>query len=316
MGRVVVLGASLMDMNLRLDRLPTPGETRLGSSFFTSTGGKGANQAVAARRAGADVAFLSAFGDDAHGRQMRDRYFDEGIDLDHARIFESEASGVALILVGDDGENLIGVSMGPNARLSPEYVDELPAEVFAAPGVFLVSLEVPLEAVIRAVERAKAGGMTVILNPAPANRALMAGDVLRFVDVLTPNTSEIRELSGRDSQEGWEAAWRASDAVLDRGAACVVATLGSEGCFVYPASDRGVPKVIKAFKVEAVDTVGAGDAFNGTLAAALSEGLPLIEAATRANAAAAIAVTKPGAQGALPFRDEIDRMVATRQTED
>ena len=164
MGRVVVLGASLMDMNLRLDRLPTPGETRLGSSFFTSTGGKGANQAVAARRAGADVVFLSAFGDDAFGLQMRDRYFDEGIDIGHARIVEAEASGVALILVGDDGENLIGVSMGPNARLSPEYIDDLPAEVFDASGVFLASLEVPIETVIRAIERAKAAGMTVVLN--------------------------------------------------------------------------------------------------------------------------------------------------------
>ena len=165
MGRVVVLGASLMDMNLRLDRLPSPGETRLGSGFFIEPGGKGANQAVAARRAGAEVVFLTAFGDDAFGRQMRDRYFAEGIDLRHARMVESEPSGVALILVGDDGENLIGVAMGANARLTPDWIDALPAEVFEPPGVFLASLEVPIETVVRAIERADAAGMTVVLNP-------------------------------------------------------------------------------------------------------------------------------------------------------
>ena len=313
MGRVVVLGASLMDMNLRLDRLPLRGETRLGSSFFTSTGGKGANQAVAARRAGADVVFLSAFGDDAFGRQMRDRYFGEGIDLRHARLVEGEPSGVALILVGDDGENLIGVSMGPNARLTPEFIDDLPAEIFDPAGVFLASLEVPIETVIRGIERAKTYGMTVVVNPAPANRALIERDALRFIDVLTPNVAEIRELAGRVFQEGADSAWRASDAMFDRGLACVVATLGSEGCMIQSAlpEPRGFPKIVEAFPVEAVDTVGAGDAFNGALAAALSEGLSLIEAATRANAAAAIAVTKPGAQGALPSRTEIDRMVSS-----
>ncbi len=195
MGRVVVLGASLMDMNLRLDRLPTPGETRLGSSFFIATGGKGANQAVAARRAGADVVFLTAFGDDAFGRQMRDRYFDEGIDLRHARLVEAEASGVALILVGDDGENLIGVSMGPNARLTPEFIDELPSDVFEPPGVFLASLEVPIETVVRGVERAHAAGMTVVLNPAPAALLLGASHVLAKVEVLTPNQSEAEALA-------------------------------------------------------------------------------------------------------------------------
>jgi ribokinase len=316
MGRVLVLGASLMDMNLRLDRLPTPGETRLGSSFFTSTGGKGANQAVAARRAGAEVVFLTAFGDDAFGQQMRDRYFAQGIDLRHARLVDSEASGVALILVGDDGENLIGVAMGPNARLTPEFIDALPADVFDPSGVFLASLEVPIETVIRGIERAKQAGMTVILNPAPASLLLGEMQLLDNVDVLTPNVAEIRELAGRGYQEGWDAAWRASGALFDRGLANAVVTLGADGCFVQ-STPEGVPTMIKAYEVEAIDTVGAGDAFNGALAAALAEGLDLVRAATRANAAAAIAVTKPGAQGALPSRDEIDRMVALSQrTED
>jgi ribokinase len=298
---VIVLGASLMDMNLRLDRLPTPGETRLGSSFFTSTGGKGANQAVAARRAGAEVVFLTAFGDDAFGRVMRDRYFAEGIDLRHARLVESEASGVALILVGDDGENLIGVSMGPNARLTAGYIDDLPVDVFDPPGVFLASLEVPIDAVIRAVERAKAAGMTVVVNPAPAALLLGAMEVLASIDVLTPNQTEADALAG-------EPGGRAVDALLALGVGRVVLTRGSEGCLVV---EGGKQTTIPAHEVEAIDTVGAGDAFNGALAAALAERLSLIQAATRANAAAAIAVTKPGAQGALPSRLEIDQMVTS-----
>ncbi len=304
MGRVVVLGASLMDMNLRLDRLPTPGETRLGSTFFTSTGGKGANQAVAARRAGAEVVFLTAFGDDAFGRQMRDRYFDEGIDLRHARLVEGESSGVALILVGDDGENLIGVAMGPNARLTPEYIDELPDDVFGPSGVFLASLEVPIETVIRAIERADGAGMTVVLNPAPASSLLGAKGVLSRVDVLTPNQSEALILAGLASAEPDAI----GDALRSLGVSRVVLTLGSGGCRVFDREGRSI--AVPPCRVEAVDTVGAGDAFNGALAAALSEGLAPVEAATRANAAAAIAVTKPGAQGALPSRAEIDRMVA------
>ena len=304
MGRVVVLGVSLMDMNLRLDRLPTPGETRLGSGFFTSTGGKGANQAVAAARAGAEVSFLTSFGDDAFGRQMRDRYFAEGIDLRHVLLADSEPSGVALIFVGDDGENLIGVAMGPNARLTADYIDRLPAEVFEAPGVFLASLEVPIEAVVRGIERAKASGMTVVLNPAPAALLLGSMDVLKGVDILVPNQSEAEALANSSGDFG-----PLGGALRDLGAGRVVLTLGSAGCLLV--DDSGTVEV-PAFRVEAVDTVGAGDAFNGCLAASLAEALTLSEAATRACAAAAIAVTKPGAQGALPSRAEIDRMVSGR----
>ena len=305
MGRVVVLGASLMDMNLRLDRLPTPGETRLGSSYFTATGGKGANQAVAARRAGAEVVFLTAFGGDDHGRAMRDRYFAEGIDLRHALMAEAEASGVALILVDQVGENLIGVSMGPNARITAEFIDGLPADVFGAPGVFLASLEVPIEAVARAIERAKAGGMTVVLNPAPARALEGRSEVLSLVDILTPNFTEVSILTGCEG----EPTGPSYVAMPSVGARLVILTMGGRGCVIL---DEWPFTTIPAFEVEVVDTVGAGDAFNGTLAAALAEGLDLVEAATLANAAGAIAVTKPGAQGALPFRAEIDRMVRSR----
>ncbi len=304
MGRVVVLGASLSDMNLRLDRLPRPGETRLGSGFFMAHGGKGANQAVAAARAGAEVTFLTGFGDDEPGRAMVERYRAEGLNLDHARIAAGEASGVALILVGDDGENLIGVSMGPNAHLDPAYIDALPAAVFEAPGVLLASLEVPLETVVRAIERARTGGMTVVLNPAPAPAALVGHAILAQVDFVTPNQTEAAILAETDSHEDHDALVAA---LLGHGARGVILTLGSAGCLVADGTNRAV---VPAFRAEAVDTVGAGDAFNAALAAGLAAGMTPAAAARRANAAASIAVTRPGAQGALPTQAEIDQVLA------
>jgi ribokinase len=193
--------------------------------------------------------------------------------------------------------------------LTPHCIDELPAEVFASPGVFLASLEVPIETVGRAIERARAGGMTVVLNPAPAALLLGAKHLLSSIDVLTPNQSEAESLAGRSSARPGQVA----DDLQSIGSSRLVMTVGSEGCLVVDGPDR---IKVPAYRVEAVDTVGAGDAFNGALAAALSEGLSLAEAAKRANAAAAIAVTKPGAQGALPTRDEIDQMVESGQIRD
>ena len=308
MGRVVVLGASLSDMNLRLDRLPHPGETRLGSSFFRAFGGTGANQAVAAARVGAEVTFLSGFGDDDAGRGMLDRYRAEGLNLDHARVVAGEASGVALILVGDDGENLIGVAMGPNAHLDPAYIDALPDSVFQGPGVFLASLEVPLETVLRGVERAKFGGMTVVLNPAPAPSALAGHPILARIDVLTPNQTEAAILAELPHDGANPDPGVLIDGLLLRGAERIVLTLGAAGCLV---ADRLGRHDVPALPAEAVDTVGAGDAFNAALAAALADGMPLLDAAHRANAAASIAVTRRGAQGALPTREEIDGALAT-----
>ena len=311
MGRVVVLGASLADMNLRLDRLPRPGETRLGSSFFVAHGGKGANQAVAAARDGAEVVFLTGLGDDQPGRAMAKQYRAEGMDLDHVRVATGEASGVALILVGEDGENLIGVSMGPNAYLDPAYVDSLPASLFMAPGVFLVSLEVPLPTVVRAIKRARAGGMTVVLNPAPAPIALADHPILRQVDILTPNQTEAAALAGLDVNGSEFDETQLIDSLLALGPDQIVLTLGSEGCLV---ANRSTRQKVAAFQAEAVDSVGAGDAFNGSLAASLAEGMTIHQAARRANAAASVAVTRPGAQGALPTRDEINQILKSDES--
>lgn len=304
MARVVVLGSSGYDLTVRLPRLPIPGETLLGGALHTGPGGKGANQAIAARRAGADVTFLTAFGDDDFGRRVADHDRAEGIDLAHALLVPGVANQVALIFVGEDGQNLIGVAPGASTRLGPEAIEALPDSVFARGGAFLASLEVPIATVLAGLRRARAAGMATILNPAPADPAVLDGDLLGLVDVLTPNEEEARALTGMVADRD-EPARLAARFLRDRGARSVLITLGERGCLVTGDCDRRVA----AFAVEVVDTVGAGDAFNGALAVALAEGRPLIEAAVMASSAGALAVTKPGAQGALPGRSEIERLV-------
>jgi ribokinase len=306
MPRVVVFGSSNTDMTVRLPRLPAPGQTVLGHSFLTTPGGKGANQAVAARRAGAEVVFVTAVGDDALGRQALELYRREGIDVGHARIIEGTPSGVALIYVADDGENMIGVAPGANLRLMPEDVECLPDSVFGAGGVLLVSLEIPLETAIRAIRRGFDAGMTTILNPAPAPTLpeSRVRELLKDVLVLTPNGVEAMALAGIAPGADVEPDWGECGLRLTAmGAACAIITLGSRGCQIVAARPL---RPIPAPRVEAVDTVGAGDAFNGALAVALAEDRHTDDAAAWASAAAALAVTRPGAQAALPYRNAID----------
>jgi ribokinase len=309
MTRVVVLGSSNTDMTVRLARLPAPGETRIGGGFATSPGGKGANQAVAARRAGAEVAFITAVGDDTLGRGALALYEKEGLDVSLARTISGVPSGVALIFVADGGENMIGVAPGANAQLVPADIDSLPARLFAPGAILLASLEVPLATVIRGLERARSGGMTTVLNPAPVDPAILDPEVLALVDVLTPNYEEARALGMparlAESHDVVATALEAIRLLRGRGVRNIAVTLGPAGCLV--ASDAACV-LIPAPKVEAVDTVGAGDCFNGALAVALAEGRTLVDAAAWACAAGALAVTRPGAQNALPRRDEIDRM--------
>jgi ribokinase len=307
MPRVVVLGSSNTDMTVRLPRLPSRGETILGGEFLSGPGGKGANQAVAARRAGAEVLFLTAVGDDDLGRRALDGYRREGIDVAHARIIPGVASGVALIFVGDGGENMIGVAPGANARLTPEDIDHLPHDVFTRGGVFLASLEVPLDVVVRGLRRARDAGMITVLNPAPAPPAPPDSDLLALADVLTPNRAEALSMTQKEFDN---ISLAVDDLRIRCGANDVVVTLGDQGCLLAVASDRST-KEIEAFRARSVDTVGAGDAFNGALAVALGEGRALVQAATWANAAAALAVTRRGAQEGMPTRGEIDRLAAT-----
>jgi ribokinase len=308
MPRVVVVGSSNTDMTVRLPALPAPGQTLLGSSFAVSPGGKGANQAVAARRAGADVQFITAVGDDSFGRDALALYEREGIDVSHVKVCKGSSSGVALIFVDDSGENMIGVSPGANHRLTPDDIDRLPPSIFGRDDVLLVSLEIPLETAIRALQRGWDSGMFTILNPAPAPSLSPpeVKELLTRVMAITPNRVEALALGGMTPDAEAEPDWSACGFRLkEMGPACVLITLGARGCHVVMAKSTTIP----APHVQAVDTVGAGDAFNGAFAAALTRnGTSEIPTSVAwANAAAALAVTRTGAQSALPHRDAIDQ---------
>jgi ribokinase len=302
--RIVVVGSSNTDMILKLDRIPRPGETVLGGEFVTAAGGKGANQAVAAARAGGAVTLVARVGHDMFGEQAIAGLLENGINVDHV-YFDSSPSGVALIFVGSDGENSIGVGSGANARLSPADVAKAKGPIATADAVIL-QLETPLETVEAAAELAEAAGALVILNPAPAQD--LPDSLLSKVSIITPNEIEAELLTGIAVNSD-AACSRAADLLLDRGVKNVIITLGSRGAFVATPTAR---QLVSGFKVGQVDTTAAGDTFNGALAVALAEGIPLLEAVRFANAAAAISVTRMGAQPSVPNRNEIESLMETR----
>ena len=302
MKRVLVVGSSNTDMIVRVPRIPRPGETVLGGAFSTAAGGKGANQAVAAARAGGRVTFVARVGTDGFGDRTLAGLEADGIDTRYVLRTDDAPSGIALITVGERGENSISVVSGANAFLSVEDIDAA-GEAFASADIVLLQLESPIETVEAAVREAGERGVPVILNPAPARElddALLAG-----VNVLTPNEHEAGFLAGiavSDDRGAREAARR----LRDRGPETVIITMGDRGAFV---SAPGFEGPSAAFKVVPVDTTGAGDVFNGALAVALAEKLPMLEALRFAQAAAAISVTRPGAQPSAPTRAEIEAFV-------
>ncbi len=307
MPHVIVLGSSNTDMTVRVPSLPHHGQTVLGGTFESGPGGKGANQAVAARRAGAPVFFVTAVGDDSLGREALQHYRREGIDVTSARVIPNVASGVALIFVEEGGENMIAVAPGANSQLSPKDIDQLPSSLFELGSVFLASLEVPLDTVLNGLRRARAAGMTTILNPAPADRTTADQIIkaLSWIDILTPNQSELRALAGEPEEANTDPLVAAKALQKEHPHLKLVITLGSRGCIVVEQEAVFVP----ARRVEAVDAVGAGDAFNGALAVALVDGLPLLAAAEWASDAAALSVTHAGAQAGLPQRNAIEQIV-------
>jgi len=288
---------------IRTPQIPQPGETVLGGEFFMAPGGKGANQAVAAARAGGEVHLVARVGDDVFGRQSLDGFIRDGIHVDHIVRDKDAPSGVALIIVGPDGENCIAVASGSNARLGVADV-RLAKPVISSADIVLMQLESPLETVREAAVIAASAGVPVVLNPAPA-RAL-SDDILGRVAYLTPNETEAEILTGITLIKKSDLA-KAADALLAKGIKAVLITLGSKGVYV---ATREKKEVMPAFKVIPVDTTAAGDAFNGALAVALAEGRPLLEAARFANAAAALATTKMGAQPSLAGRDDIEKLLA------
>lgn len=300
--RVVVVGSCSIDMIVQVSRIPRIGETVIGGKFHSAGGGKGANQAVTASRAGAPVVFVGRVGRDDFGSAVVAGLRRDGINVSHVTVDEKEPTGVAFIFVGGAGENSIAVASGANLRLSPRDVARAHG-VFRKGGTLLVQLESPLSAVVSAVNAASKSGMRVILNPAPAQP--LPDSLLRKLDILTPNEHEAESLTGI-KVDGNAAAGRAADRLRRRGVKTVIITLGARGAFVCGKDCR---TLVPAFKAKAVDTTAAGDVFNGALAVALSEDRPLLEAVRFAQAAAAIAVTRIGAQTSAPTRAEVERLL-------
>lgn len=305
---VVVVGSINVDLIVRSESLPGPGETVVGGEFMTAGGGKGANQAVAAHRLGADVRFIGRVGRDASGDLVRNGFAAEGLSTRWITVDPTAATGVALIMVDRQGQNLISVASGANLRLAPE--DLLEAEAaFAGARVMLVQLEIPIETVRAALEIARRHGLTTVLNPAPA-RPVPDG-LLDLVDWATPNESEAATLSQREVVDR-ASAEAAAKALLGRGASRVAVTLGDRGAVV--AAAEGVVDVVP-FSVQAVDTTAAGDAFSAALAVGLARRMLAPEALRYASAAGALAATRPGAQPSLPTDAEVRALLATGQPE-
>jgi ribokinase len=298
------VGSLNMDLVIRAARIPQPGETILGGAFHTVPGGKGANQAVAAARLGAHVAMVGRVGQDDFGAMLLDGLVAEGIDASQVIQDPEAATGVALIVVDDQGQNAIVVASGANARLSPAQVAAGCVPIAAA-NALLLQLESPLAAIEQAAQLATVQGVTVILNPAPA-RALPP-DFLALVDVLVPNEIEAALLTGLPVADLAQA--RAAAAALrEMGAGTVVLTLGERGALLATGEDA---QLCPAFSVEPVDTTAAGDAFVAGLAVALGEGQPLIEAVRWGTASGALATTVLGAQPSLPRREDVELLLGT-----
>ena len=298
MGKIVVIGSTNTDMVVKSRKIPSPGETILGGTFMMNPGGKGANQAVAAARLNGNVTFVTKMGNDLFGEQAKHIFDFEGIDSRYIVNDPKNPSGIALIMVDQNGENCIVVAPGSNGTLSAYDIAE---DVYGndPSDVFLMQLEVPVSTIEFVAQKVFERGNRVILNPAPARQ--LSDDLLNCVDIITPNEVEAEILTGIKVVDA-ASAEEAAEKLMSTGVKNVIITMGAAGAFLH--TDK-VSKLIPVVPVRAVDTTAAGDVFNGALAVAISEGKDLEEAVVFANKAASISVTRMGAQASAPYRKEI-----------
>ena len=298
-GNILVIGSSNTDMTVKTKALPKPGETVLGGIFTMGAGGKGANQAVAARRLGGEVKFICKVGRDIFGDNAIAHYQQEG--LDTGGILRSELpSGVALISVDEHAENCIVVASGANNDLTEADIEAVAGDLRSC-GILLLQLEIPVPSVVKAARIAHEAGATVVLNPAPA--CPLPDELFRYIDLFIPNETELSTFSGLPVSDE-ESAAKAAAAMQAKGVGKLIVTMGSKGSLIC---EGGEPVFVPARKVKAVDTTAAGDTFCGALCVALSEGRGLKEAAEFATAASALTVQKMGAQDSIPYRKDINQ---------
>lgn len=297
MQKIIIIGSSNMDITARVKSLPRPGETIGGGRLSQAGGGKGANQAIAAARLGADVTFVTCVGDDDSGKWMTRNFAADGMDISKVKISASP-TGTALIFVDDNAENCIAVAPGANDDLLPEDV-EAAKDCIAQSAYMLLQLETPMPTVCKAVELAAQAGVKVVLNPAPMTA--LPEEIFSKLFIISPNETEAEALTGIHIENEADAR-KAADALMAKGVANVIVTMGSAGSLVCTPEST---EFVKAQKVKAVDTTAAGDVYNGALVTALAEGKTIVEAAAFATKASGIAVTRMGAQTSAPYRKEI-----------
>ncbi len=295
---IVVIGSSNTDMVIKADHLPLPGETILGGKFFMNPGGKGANQAVAAARLGGNVTFIAKTGNDIFGKQSVQLLEEEGINTSLIIADPLNPSGVAMITVDKNGENCIVVASGSNAELTPINLYNAKEKIEAA-FIVLMQLEIPVATVEHVITVAAAANVKVVLNPAPV--CALSDDLLQYVSIITPNETEAQMLTGILITDD-ESVKKAAQILHEKGIETVIITLGPRGAMVLNKEDC---VIIQAPKVVAVDTTAAGDVFNGALVVSLSEGNDILTATAFACKAAAISVTRMGAQASAPYKNEM-----------
>ncbi|WP_339148005.1 MULTISPECIES: ribokinase [unclassified Sutcliffiella] len=304
MSKIVVVGSYVVDLTARTPHMPKPGETVLGGPFKMGPGGKGGNQAVAAARLGAQVTMVTKVGKDLFGDDAIQNFKNEGIDSRFIKQVEDESTGAALIAVDDSGENMIVVSLGACGTITEEEV--LRAEAaFQEADIILVQLETSMAAISTTINLAHKLSKPVILNPAPYQK--ISDELLAKVNYITPNETEAGHLTGVEVTDE-DSAVKAAEILLAKGIGTVIITLGKQGCYLLQKGES-TGKVIPGYQVQAVETTGAGDAFNGGFAHFLAEGNSVEKSCQMANAVAAISVTKPGTAPAMPYSEEVERLV-------